>query len=59
MRETLKESKTDHISIKKELENLEIYIGLEELRHPFVYNLDVDDSIDLYFATILHFYKIS
>jgi hypothetical protein len=52
LRETLKESKTDHISVTKELENLEIYIGLEQLRYPFTYNLNVDQGINLYAATI-------
>jgi two-component system LytT family sensor kinase len=52
LRETLKESKTDHISVTKELENLEIYIGLEQLRYPFTYNLNVDRNIDLYSSTI-------
>ena len=52
LRETLKESKTDHISLTKELENLEIYIGLEQLRYPFRYNLNLDPNIDLYSSTI-------
>lgn len=52
LRETLKESKTDHISVTKELENLEIYIGLEQLRYFFTYNLNIDEGIDLYSATI-------
>jgi two-component system, LytTR family, sensor kinase len=52
LRETLKESKTDHISVTKELENLEIYIGLEQLRYPFTYDLNVHPNIDLYSATI-------
>jgi two-component system LytT family sensor kinase len=52
LRETLKESKTDHISLTKELENLEIYIGLEQLRYSFTYHLNVEQSIDLYSSTI-------
>jgi two-component system LytT family sensor kinase len=52
LRETLKESKTDHISVTKELENLEIYIGLEQLRYPFIYHLNVDPGINLYSSTI-------
>ncbi|MFT4092033.1 MAG: histidine kinase [Niabella sp.] len=52
LRETLKESKTDHISLNKELENLNIYIGLEQLRYPFTYNLNVDPDVDLYSSTI-------
>ena len=52
LRETLKESKTDHIPITKELENLKIYIGLEQLRYSFTYNLIVDTNMDLFSATI-------
>lgn len=52
LRETLKESKTEHISLTKELENLEIYIGLEQIRYPFQYALTVDPTVDLYSATI-------
>jgi len=52
LRETLKESITDHISLTKELENLEIYIGLEQLRYSFIYNLNVDSGINLYSSTI-------
>lgn len=52
LRETLKESKTDHIPITKELENLKIYIGLEQLRYSFTYNLSVDTNIDLFSSTI-------
>ncbi|WP_298735645.1 histidine kinase [uncultured Chitinophaga sp.] len=52
LRETLKESKTEHIPLTKELENLEIYISLEQLRYPFTYNLDLDASIDLFSLTI-------
>jgi len=52
LRETLKESKTDHIPITKELENLEIYISLEQLRYTFTYNLNVDPNIDLFSSTI-------
>lgn len=52
LRETLKESKTQHLSLHKELENLKIYIALEQLRHPFTCHLHVDDNIDLYSITI-------
>lgn len=52
LRETLKESKAQHISLKKELENLEIYIGLEQLRYPFTYELFVDENIDLYSSSM-------
>ncbi len=52
LRETLKESKTDLIPVTKELENLKIYIGLEQLRYPFIYNLSIDRNIDLYSSTI-------
>lgn len=52
LRETLKESKTQHLSLNKELENLGIYIELEQLRHSFVYNLQIDENIDLYSSTI-------
>ncbi|HVW99402.1 MAG TPA: histidine kinase [Candidatus Babeliaceae bacterium] len=52
LRETLKESKADHISITKELENLKLYIDIEQLRHPFTYNLNVDSRIDIFSTTI-------
>jgi two-component system LytT family sensor kinase len=52
LRETLKESSTQHISLHKELANLEIYIGLEQLRYTFVYNLHIDENIDLYSTSI-------
>ncbi|MFT3677784.1 MAG: histidine kinase [Chitinophagaceae bacterium] len=52
LRETLKESKTQHLSLHKELENLKIYIGLEQLRHSFTYTFHIDESIDLYSSTI-------
>lgn len=52
LRETLNESRTEHISLNKELENLKIYIGLEQLRYSFIYNLNVDKNIDLYSSTI-------
>lgn len=52
LRETLKESKTDHIPITKELENLQTYIGLEQLRYSFTYSLSVDTNIDLFSSTI-------
>lgn len=52
LRETLKESTTQHLSLDKELENLKIYIGLEQLRHAFLYNLHIDEKIDLYSSTI-------
>ncbi len=52
LRETLKESKTQHLSLHKELENLKIYIGLEQLRYPFTYHLLVDQNIDPYSSTI-------
>lgn len=52
LRETLKESKADHIPITKELENLKTYIGLEQLRYSFTYRLSVDKNIDLFSSTI-------
>lgn len=52
LRETLHESKTDHIPITKELENLKLYIDIEQLRYPFTYNLNVDARIDLFSTTI-------
>jgi hypothetical protein len=52
LRETLKESRVDHISISKELENLKIYIGLEQLRYSFTYQLTVDPNINLFSSTI-------
>jgi two-component system, LytTR family, sensor kinase len=52
LRETLKESNAQHLSLHKELENLEIYIGLEQLRHSFIYDLHIDENIDLYSSTI-------
>jgi hypothetical protein len=52
LRDTIKESITDHIPLKKELENLHIYIGLEQLRYTFKYNLNVDQHIDLPATTI-------
>ncbi|MBZ4188883.1 sensor histidine kinase [Niabella beijingensis] len=52
LRETLNESQTDLIALNKELENLEIYMGLEQLRYPFLYNLDTDENIDLFTSTI-------
>ena len=52
LRESLKESKTDHIPITKELENLKIYISLEQLRFSFTYNLSVDSNMDLFSLTI-------
>ena len=52
LRETLRESKTDLIPVTKELENLKIYIGLEQLRYPFTYNLNIDRNLDLYSSTI-------
>ncbi|WP_343703241.1 histidine kinase [Chitinophaga sp.] len=52
LRETLKESKSDHIPLTKELENLQLYIGLEQLRYHFVYDLAVDADIDL-FTTVI------
>jgi two-component system, LytTR family, sensor kinase len=52
LREALKESKTDLIPLTKELQNLQIYVGLEQLRYPFIYNVDVDRNIDLYSSTI-------
>lgn len=52
LRETLKESNAQHIPLHKELANLEIYIGLEQLRYAFVYNLHIDKNIDLYSTTI-------
>jgi two-component system LytT family sensor kinase len=52
LRETLKESKTDLIPITKELENLRIYISLEQLRYSFTYNISVDANIDLFTSTI-------
>jgi hypothetical protein len=52
LRESLKESKTDHIPINKELENLKTYLSLEQLRHFFTYNLSMDTNIDL-FATMI------
>lgn len=52
LRESLKESKTDHIPITKELENLKIYVNLEQLRHSFTFKLAVDTNIDLSTSTI-------
>jgi two-component system, LytTR family, sensor kinase len=52
LRETLKESKVDHIPITKELENLNIYISLEQLRYTFKYDLTVATDIDLLSSTI-------
>jgi len=52
LRETLKESKTQHLSLNKELGNLKIYIELEQLRHFFICNLHIDENIDLYSSTI-------
>lgn len=52
LRETLKESKTDHIPVIKELENLKIYTSLEQLRYLFKYDLSTDANIDLYSSTI-------
>ncbi|MGN6294545.1 MAG: sensor histidine kinase [Chitinophagaceae bacterium] len=52
LRETLKESKTQHLPLSKELENLKIYIELERLRYSFTYNLHIDQNIDLYSTTI-------
>ncbi len=52
LRETLKESKVQHLSLHKELENLGIYIELEQLRNPFTYNLQIAENIDQYSTTI-------
>jgi LytS/YehU family sensor histidine kinase len=52
LRETLKESKVQHLSLHKELENLGIYIELEQLRNPFTYNLRIAENIDQYSTTI-------
>lgn len=52
LRETLRESKTDHIPLTKELENLQLYISLEQLRYTFRYDLAVDADIDL-FTTVI------
>ena len=52
LRESLKESKTDHIPLTKELENLKIYISLEQLRCSFTYHPAIDTNIDLFSATI-------
>lgn len=52
LRETLKESKVQHLSLHKELENLGIYIELEQLRHAFAYNLRIAENIDQYSTTI-------
>lgn len=52
LRETLKESKAEYVSLDKELENLKTYISLEQLRCSFIYNLTIDPNIDLYSSTI-------
>lgn len=52
LRENLKEIKTEHIPLSKELENLKTYISLEQLRHSFTYNIAIDPGIDLSVAMI-------
>lgn len=52
LRETLKESKAQHISLSKELDNLGIYISLEQLRYSFKYNLTIDENIGLHSTAI-------
>ncbi len=52
LRETLKESKTEHIPLTKELENLQLYISLEQLRYNFTYDLAVDAELDVFAAVI-------
>ncbi|MGX5819253.1 sensor histidine kinase [Chitinophaga lutea] len=46
LRETLRESKAAHIPLTKELDNLDIYLGLERLRYPFSYQVIVDAGVD-------------
>lgn len=50
--ETLNESRTELISLDKELKNLKTYIGLEQLRYPFIYHPDIDRNIDVFSSTI-------
>lgn len=46
LRETLRESGIESIPLTKELENLQTYIELEQLRHSFEYRLDIDEKIN-------------
>lgn len=50
--ETLNESRTELISLDKELKNMKTYIGLEQLRYPFIYHPDIDRNIDVFSSTI-------
>lgn len=52
LRETLNESKADHIPLTKELENLHRYVRLEQLRHSFDYQLQMDENVDTFTTTI-------
>ncbi|MBN2682772.1 MAG: tetratricopeptide repeat protein [Bacteroidales bacterium] len=54
IRNILENSRKSYISIEKELETLELYIGLEKLRfnNKFEYKIESDDNIDYEFFTI-------
>ncbi len=48
MRKVLKQSETEFVPLKDELETIETYLELESLRHHFRFNIHVDDKIDIF-----------
>ena len=48
MRDTLNNSNSDQTSIKQELETLDTYLKLEQLRFAFKYEINVDENIGIY-----------
>lgn len=47
MRDSMENHRKDLISLKKEIDTLEVYLKLEQLRFGFGYNLSVDDTINV------------
>jgi len=52
MRESLTRGERESVSVAEELQSLEAYVKLEQLRFGFQFMVDVDDGIDIYSTDI-------